>query len=132
MRVIDHKAEKGLCCAHGCTRKIDRSKDRFCPKHRKRYQKETDPVRYTYNFIKNNAKRRGKPFEITLDQFAEWCKETDYINRKGTKKTSFTIDRIDASKGYTLDNIQILTNEQNGRKGMTTDLEGREIEPPPF
>lgn len=66
--------------------------------------------------LRSNAKRRGKQFDLTFEQFKQFCYETDYITGRGRSKESFTIDRIDNDKGYTLDNIRILTKSQNSSK----------------
>ena len=80
-------------------------------KYRNKY-----PIRYTYQTLKDNAKRRGKSFNLTFEQFKQFAIKTDYLNVKGITKTSYHIDRIDENKGYTIDNIQLLTNEQNIKK----------------
>lgn len=62
------KIKAGLCTHYRCT--ADRtSKDRYCAKHRKRADKLSDPARYTYNFLKANARRDRRPFTITLEDF---------------------------------------------------------------
>jgi len=75
------------------------------------------PIAYCYNSLKSNAKRRGKDFDLTLEEFRIFCEETGYIDNKGKRKDSATIDRKDASKGYSLGNLQILSLEENSRKG---------------
>ena len=117
MRIIEHKKKKGLCVAIRCTRQASK-KDVFCHRCRKRYQKENNPVVYTFNMLKNNAKRRGKAFDLTIEQFREFCEETNYIALKGRHKKAATIDRIDHTKGYSIDNIQILSLQENGKKGQ--------------
>lgn len=106
--------------AHGCLKPRDGTK-RFCPRHRHRYDKANRPIYYTYQILRNNAKKRGKEFSITLDEFREFCIETGYMQLKGRMATSATIDRIDPTKGYEKGNIRILSNEANGRKGATED-----------
>jgi hypothetical protein len=77
---------------------------------------ESDPVRYCYVVLKNNAKRRGKKFTISLSFFRKFCTATDYIQNKGKTSQSYSIDRIDNAKGYTKDNIRILSLSENSRK----------------
>ncbi len=115
MLIVENKQKKGLCVAYRCMKKHS-ARDHFCPKHRKRYQKEKDPVLYTYGFLKQNAKRRKKPFPLTIEEFRQFCRETNYIELKGRLKKSATIDRIDSKKGYSIDNIQILSLSQNSSK----------------
>lgn len=78
--------------------------------------KSQDLVKVCYQNLKYNSKRRGKEFDLSLEQFREFCIKTDYIQRRGTAKHSYHIDRIDETKGYTIDNIQVLTNSENVQK----------------
>ena len=73
---------------------------------------------YFYTKLKANAKQRGKEFTLTKEEFEAFCNETKYLELKGKSADSYTIDRIDASKGYSIDNIQILTLRANGLKGV--------------
>lgn len=79
-------------------------------------QRLKNPYKYAYQTLKDNAKRRGKVFELTFEQFCEFAIKTDYITRKGIKKNSIHIDRIKEDVGYKIDNIQPLTNSQNIKK----------------
>jgi len=71
--------------------------------------------------LKSNAKRRGKFFDLTLEQFKTFCIDTGYMAGKGKKATSLSIDRIDVEKGYTIDNLQILTLTANTVKRHEED-----------
>lgn len=121
-KIVENKHPR-LCCAYRCPNRRG-SRDRFCSKHRHRYNKIMRPVAYAYHNLKANARRRGKHFDLSMEDFREFCKQTGYIDLKGKVKSAASIDRIDASKGYTIDNIQVLTLEENGRKGAK--------EKPPF
>jgi len=77
---------------------------------------ERHPIRYAYNNLKQNAKRRNKHFELTFEQFKAFAVATEYYKKKGRKATCYHIDRIDETQGYTIDNIQVLTNQENVRK----------------
>jgi len=80
-------------------------------KWRKKY-----PLKAAYQTLKYNAKRRGKEFDLTFEQFKEFAIKTKYEKKRGVYADSYHIDRIDETKGYTIDNIQVLTNVQNLRK----------------
>lgn len=112
--VVKNK-KQGLCCAYRCSN-AKGEKDRFCPKHRKRYDKHNNPVSYHFNILRSNAKRRGKDFSLTLDEFKEFCTKTDYLDLKGKNKKSASIDRVDSSRGYHADNIQVLSLSANSSK----------------
>gem|GEM_PF-5484863 len=45
------------------------------------------------------------------------------MKKKGIYQESWHIDRIDESGGYTIDNIQVLTNRQNVRKYLKFSLD---------
>lgn len=93
----------------------------ICNTCSQRKYREKYPVLAAYNNLKNNAKRRGKDFELTLEQFTKFAVETEYMNKKGRNKTGYTIDRINPNLGYTIDNIQVLTNTQNVKKQAYID-----------
>jgi len=90
---------------------------KICHKHKKQRYKERHPVKYFYNCLKQNAKRRGKSFNLTFEEFEIFCHKTEYLNKKGISATGYHIDRIDHNLGYEIGNIQILTNSENAVKG---------------
>ena len=88
----------------------------MCNRCRNEYTKARDPQRHAYYRLKSNAKRRGKPFDLTLADFREFCEGTDYIKGKGRTARCYHVDRIDETKGYTRDNLQCITNSDNRAK----------------
>ncbi|SHM12004.1 hypothetical protein [Hymenobacter psychrotolerans] len=106
--------KRRLCSTPGCfkTAKADRKRCATCDAH-------TNPLRYAYRHLKANAKRRGKHFDLTLDEFADFARRTEYLTRRGRTATSYHIDRIDPTQGYTAGNIQVLTNRENVLKQRT-------------
>lgn len=106
---------KGICCAFRCKNKTKGS-DRFCSKHRHRFSKQKDIVSYTYYLRQSRAKERGHSWDISLKDFRKWCKENNYIKNKGKKAGSASIDRIDPNKGYTYENMQVLSLSDNSVK----------------
>ena len=91
-------------------------KTNVCYRCRYAKRKQNNPLNEAYKTLKYNARRRNKLFTLTIDEFTQFCKETNYLNKRGIGKNSYHIDRIDESKGYTIDNIQVLTNSENVRK----------------
>ena len=79
-------------------------------------KKSTDPIGQAFRRLKSHAKQRGKEFEITKEEFSQFCVKSEYLQRKGIQKECYHIDRIDEMKGYSLDNIQVLTNSENIKK----------------
>lgn len=88
--------------------------------------RKNNPEKYCFQTLRNNSKRRGKDFDLTFEQFLQFAAKTNYILGKGRTRESFHIDRIDESKGYTIDNIQVLTNAENVKKFLrfSTDERG--------
>ncbi len=92
----------------------------YCASCVKRKYAERHPVKYAYAVLKNNAKRRGVYFDLTLEQFSQFCVKYDYLSGRGKKSESLSIDRIDNTQGYTLSNIRVLTLSENSAKGTKT------------
>ena len=88
----------------------------ICSKCISRRYRANNPIQSAYQNLRTNAKRRGKEFDLTFIQFKEFAIKTNYIAGKGRSSTSYHIDRIDEEKGYTIDNIQVLTNAENSKK----------------
>lgn len=80
--------------------------------------KEEHLIKYTFNKIKQRAKARGISFKLTHEQFEKFCYNYKYIQKKGKEKDSYSIDRIDYSKGYVLGNVRAITLSENSKKGV--------------
>lgn len=103
----------GFCSVRKCH---NRCAGKLCSTHRSTKSRLADPVRYAFNNLRNRAKQRNKLFTITLDQFREWCYKYEYIDYKGIKSESYTVDRIYEDLGYHADNIQPKQKGDNIRK----------------
>lgn len=95
-----------------------------CWKCRSKMLKESQPVTYVLNAIRQRAKQRKIPFDITLKQFRKFCLDTRYIELRGRNPDSASIDRIDHDKGYHIWNIQIKPFRENCTNGHV--VPGRE------
>lgn len=104
------KKAKNKCSTAFCK---NRTPYTHCGTCRSRKSRRKDPVKYAFQNIKNRAKQRGKSFSLTLEEFRKFCVKTKYIAGKGRSAESYTIDRIDNDKGYSIDNIQVLTKRDN-------------------
>lgn len=113
---------KHICCAYRCKSKR-KDKHRFCAKHSHRYKKATDLLGYVYDNLRCNARRRGKVFTLTRQEFEQFCAETNYLELRGKTGKSASIDRVDNRKGYELGNIRILTLSENTHKRNNEDYE---------
>ena len=97
-------------CIHNSKRK--------CNTCLSREKRERNPVRYAYDALKANCKRRKGLgwFELTFEEFKQFAIETKYIAGKGRSKQSFTIDRKDSTMGYFIGNIRVVSNSINSCK----------------
>ena len=87
-----------------------------------RKKRNKNPIRYAYDVLKMNAKRRGKPFEISFEYFKQFAIETNYIKGKGRTKLSYSVDRIKNDLGYIEGNLQKLTVSDNSKKGVRDNV----------
>lgn len=112
----------GICMAVGCEKKTH---GKLCPTHRSTKARLADPVRYAFNCKRNRAKQRGIFWDLTLEQFREFCHETDYMDKKGKMAGSHDVDRIVEGKtpGYTITNIQLLDKVTNIKKYKKYDYQ---------
>lgn len=82
-----------------------------------RQWRKKNKLRVCYYNLKSNSKRRGIEFKLILQQFNDFCYETDYFIGRGRRINSYSIDRINPVKGYVQGNIQVLTVSENSKKG---------------
>lgn len=88
-------------------------------------------TRELYNRLKNSAKKRGIQFSLTLVDlnnltFPISCPILGIPlkhNRGRAKDDSYSIDRIDSSKGYEIDNIIVVSWRANRLKNNATTEE---------
>lgn len=102
-------------CKHGCGR-LSAKNRKSCYKCEHEKRKKDDLAKYTFGVLRRNAKRRGIAFSLTLEEFRLFCVKTSYLNGKDRSVEGLSVDRIDPSKGYHKDNIQVLTLGDNVRK----------------
>jgi len=125
-RLIEANTDKGdKCQAKHCRqykafyvnkkeRKVKKKK--FCHRCAKQMWRANNPARDAFNNLRSNAKRRGHEFTLTLNEFLEFCEITGYMDLRGNDAHHMTIDRIDNTRGYSADNIQMLTRSENAIK----------------
>jgi hypothetical protein len=111
----------GLCQEPNCRREA--KKGNFCHCHSKRRYRQKYPIKAAFQNLRTNARRRGKEFLLTFEQFEAFCQRTQYMTGKGRTKDSFTIDRRRNDEGYSVENIQIMTLSENSTKRMIVDYD---------
>jgi len=81
-------------------------------------------IKELYNHLKNSAKKRNIPFSLTLTDlnnlsFPLTCPVLGIKlqwNTGNPKDNSYSIDRIDSTKGYEIDNIIVISYRANKLK----------------
>ena len=108
----------GACRVRGCRAHVSPGtcNGRFCRRCRDRRFKLRQPLSYAFQKLRSNARRRGHEFTLTCAEFARFCGATGYLESAGKLPGSTSIDRIDSARGYSLDNLQVLTLRENSRK----------------
>ena len=106
------------CDTKNCDNRV-KGKVSICPTCKTRLWRKKNPMKAAYGALRDNARRRGKQFELTFEQFKQFCVKTSYMKKKGITRTCYHIDRIREEEGYTIGNIQLLTNIENLRKYRT-------------
>jgi hypothetical protein len=120
---------------HPTYKRYDEMSMRKRVKERERYEKKNgDPERTVQQLVKDakcRAKKKGIPFNITnefifylIEENAMRCAKTGALMtffKNNPNKLS--IDRIDSSGGYTVDNVQLVTVAVNKAKGPMTEKE---------
>ena len=114
------------CKTPHCRKKA--TKAGLCPACISRKWRAENPVRAAWLNLKHNSKRRGKDFDLSFEEFEAFAIRTGYMKKKGRFAESWHIDRIEEEKGYTAQNIQVLTNTKNVRKYLRYSWNGREME----
>lgn len=109
------KQANGFCVSSGCGRK-KASHDKLCDMHRMRMYKLRNPLAYTFNALRCNAKRRGIDFDLTFEEFRQFAKDNGYMELKGTGANDLSIDRPKNHVGYEIGNMQVLTLSENSKK----------------
>ena len=107
----------GMCPVLGC--KKPRANGVHCHAHHRQRWVAENPAKAAFNALKGNAKRRGKVFTLTFEQFLQFIADTAYLDHKGRERHCYHIDRIDPRGGYTFENIRTLTCTENTAKGNT-------------
>lgn len=102
-----------------------RKNDNDTIKEQRRKSYHRNPKNKLYQSAKNRSKRYNIPFNITLDDIIipEKCPLLDIPFIQGVKgdyQYTYSLDRIDNTKGYIKGNIQVITNKANSMKNCAT------------
>lgn len=108
------KAKRGKCITKHCRKGREENVGSFyllCSGCREREKKITHPWIQRYRALKLSAKRRNIQVYLTYSEFKQFCLRTEMI------PLGLSVDRIDPTKGYSLDNMRVLTFSENSSLG---------------
>lgn len=105
---------KNTCFSKYCKGK--KQHGNYCYRCCKKKYAEKYPIKYAYQTLRGNAKRRGKEFTITLKDFEKFCIKTKILLGRGRTKDCYSIDRIKENLGYIPGNLQKLKVGENTAK----------------
>lgn len=92
-------------------------------KHRER--KQNSPELYLWKYAKARAKYDNMEFDLEISDIIipEVCPyfKTPFI--MGDKQLAASLDRIDSSRGYTKDNVRVISYKANRMKSNATEQE---------
>jgi len=116
------KNKNGNLCKYLCG-SVSAPNRKECFKCRSARIRATKRPQMVFYWIKQSAKRRGLQFELEMNWFLNFIKENNYIANSGRLSDHLTIDRKDGSKGYTHENIRVVTKGENVSKFHKKELE---------
>jgi hypothetical protein len=111
--LIAEKRKRKRCISWGCKRRAGKRKAGRCETCASRLFRLRNDDRYAYHNLKRSAKKRGIEFELSFEDFMEFCCITGYLEMRGKEPHSLSIDRIKNWLPYTMGNIRILTYADN-------------------
>lgn len=111
----------GLCVVAHCRKKHVPEKwggkFHLCHRHRQERWRRNNPKQASYRALKDHAVARRIPFTLTLDFFIRITTAAGYWDQDAASHGDrLSVDRIDATLGYSNDNIQIITVSENSLK----------------
>lgn len=85
-------------------------------------RKSTSPALYLWKYARARAKQDGMDFDLSLDDIVipECCPYLRTVFVMGDKQLAASLDRIDSTKGYTKDNIMVISYMANRMKNNAT------------
>ncbi len=116
--ILVQRRDGSRCSVKGCRGHVSKSRTHgpVCRRCADRRYKALHPYTYALNKLRNNAKRRKIPFDLTLEEFIMFCDVTGYMGAAGRFADDLSIDRIRDWEGYNINNIRTLTVGENSRK----------------
>lgn len=120
--VLRDKPRGTRCMVKGCGNSKP-TKGRICSRCMMLRWRANNPEYAAFVHLQESAKRRNICFDLRFEDFRAWGHTHGYFTGKGRTKDGLTVDRIDQGGPYSLENIQILSNEENARKERMRQLD---------
>ena len=76
----------------------------------------SNPGRAAYSSVRDHAEARKIKFTLTYEQFLTVIKGTGYLEHSGSRRSDLQIDRVEAHKDYSFDNVHVVTCGENSKK----------------
>lgn len=106
------------CAVEGC---LKQAKRKYCNTHS---PGRSSSVHRQICSLRRSAKRRGLDFDLKPEDIIKLVYETKVcpvfgfeLNHGSDRWDSPSIDRIDNNRGYTLDNVMVMSQKANTAKG---------------
>lgn len=117
------KKMQGLCITPFCMKK-HRPGRSFCHSCIEWRKQDSDPIKFKYEQWQHNCRKRKKVNTVTLEEFREFVKDTNYMRKCGRGAKKFTISRKKEcddncprewcqAHGYHYHNIESITLKEN-------------------
>lgn len=110
------KKARGKCATKYCRNKAAVGRT-LCHKCKQRRFRESHPKKAAYANLKAKAIYRKIKFTLTLEQFEKIAEGTEAFDKEGNRNGDYHFDRIDATRGYEVGNVQVLHSSENISKG---------------
>ena len=98
--------------SYGCSREV---RNCFGKPHLK------GTLAYSYHNQKSNALSRGLLFNLTLPEWVEIWRQSGHLHERGKGSGKYVMARFSDSGGYTKDNVQIITHNENSKEAREMD-----------
>lgn len=106
-----HRKPPDKCITKFCRKSRSSEHGGLCSKCALRQWRADNPIPAKLASLRDRAKRKNVPFDLTLP----WL--TEFLTTNGYDSSIHHIDRIKTWLGYTMGNLQVLTMSENIAKG---------------
>lgn len=88
------------------TKSLYRNRPEIKEHYNKYYKNKRSSLKYRYNYARNKSKTKGFEFALTFEQYVDILQKSCYYTGESIlHEKGIGLDRIDNSKGYTIDNV---------------------------